>query len=53
MSTPRQTRKPYVTPRVVEQGKVASVTKQITPTPTPPPTTGGSNLPTSTFFDEF
>ena len=26
-------RKPYVTPRVQEQGKVAAVTQQVTPTP--------------------
>lgn len=51
--TPRQTRKPYVTPRVVEQGKVSAVTKQVTPTVTPPPTTPGSSLLQSTFFDEF
>lgn len=47
MNTHRQTRKPYVTPRIVEQGKVASVTRQ------DPPTPGVSNLQTSTFVDEF
>jgi hypothetical protein len=51
MNTHRQTRKPYVTPRIVEQGKVASVTRQVTPTRPPKP--GGSNLQTSTFVDEF
>ena len=40
------TRKPYVTPRLQEQGKVATVTRQITPTTTPPSSGLGE-------FDEF
>lgn len=47
----RPSRKPYTTPRLVEQGKVATITRQgPTPTPTVTPITSAF---VTTFVDEF
>lgn len=49
-TTPPVVRKPYVAPTIVEQGQVASVTHQVTPTFSVTPTPGGSEFEE---FDEF
>lgn len=45
----RPSRKPYTTPRIVEQGKVATITRQ-GPTPTVTPVTSAF---VTNFVDEF